>query len=130
MRRARQAQASGSARTFVAAEAQRVGGFFRLTVGQVETLEAPERIRKGMGAYPVPVVILARLCVLVQDQGLGNGVGLLKVAIRHALMICDQAGIRALLHTRWTKRTRGFRTVLPLRLRHTLIAAMFGSNIS
>lgn len=79
------------------ADAERVAGFFSLTVGQVDTLEAPERIRKGMGQYPVPVVILARLGVSVQDQGLGIGIGLLKDAIRRALMISDQAGIRALL---------------------------------
>lgn len=97
LRHARQAQSSGSARTFVAAEADRVAGFFSLTVGQVDTLEAPERIRKGMGQYPVPVVILARLGVSVQDQGLGIGIGLLKDAIQRALMISDQAGIRALL---------------------------------
>ena len=97
VRHARQAQSSGSARTFVAAEAQRVAGFFSLTVGQVDTLEAPARIRQGMGRYPVPVVILARLGVSVQDQGRGIGIGLLKDAIRRALMISDQAGIRALL---------------------------------
>ena len=94
---ARQAQSSGSARTFVAAEADRVTGFFSLTVGQVDTLAAPERLRKGMGQYPVPVVILARLGVSVQSQGRGIGIGLLKDAIRRALMISDQAGIRALM---------------------------------
>ena len=97
VRHARQVQASGSARTFMVAEVQHVAGFFSLTVGQVDTLEAPERIRKGMGAYPVPVVILARLGVSDQDQGLGLGTGLLKDAIRRALMISDQASIRALL---------------------------------
>ena len=88
---------SGSAKTFVAAEAARVAGFFSLTVGQVDTLEAPERIRKGMGQYPVPVVILALLGVSVQDGGRGIGNGLLQDAIRRALMISYQAGIRALL---------------------------------
>lgn len=97
IRHARQAQSSGSAKTFVATEAKRVTGFFSLTVGQVDTLEAPERIRKGMGQYPIPVVILARLGVSVQNQGLGIGTGLLKDAIRRALMVSDQAGIRALL---------------------------------
>ena len=79
------------------ADGERVAGFFSLTVGQVDTLEAPERIRKGMGQYPLPVVILARLGVAVQDQGRGIGIGLLKDAIRRALMISDQAGIRALV---------------------------------
>ena len=97
IRHSRPAQSSGSAKTFVVADAERVAGFFSLTVGQVDTLEAPERIRKGMGQYPVLVVILARLGVSVQDQGRGISIGLLKDAIRRALMISDQAGIRALL---------------------------------
>jgi hypothetical protein len=58
LRHARQAQASGSAKTFVVTEDKRVAGYFSLTVGQVDTLEAPARIRKGMGQYPIPVVIL------------------------------------------------------------------------
>jgi predicted N-acetyltransferase YhbS len=50
-----------------------------------------------MGQYPVPVVILARLAVSVQDQGRGIGFGLLKDAIRRTLLIAEQAGIRAML---------------------------------
>ena len=49
LRHARQAQGSGSAKTFVVADDDRVAGHFSLTVGQIDTLEAPERIRKGMG---------------------------------------------------------------------------------
>ena len=77
LRHARQAQGSGSAKTFVVSEDERVAGYFSLTVGQIDTLDAPERIRKGMGQYPIPVVILARLAVSQQDQGRGIGVGLL-----------------------------------------------------
>jgi GNAT superfamily N-acetyltransferase len=98
LRHARQAQGSGSAKTFVVAEDDdRVAGYFSLTVGQVDTLEAPERIRKGMGQYPVPVVILARLAVSLKDQGCGIGFGMLQDAIRRTLMIAEQAGIRAML---------------------------------
>ncbi|AUN93913.1 GNAT family N-acetyltransferase [Pseudazoarcus pumilus] len=98
LRHARQAQASGSARTFVVAEDDnRVAGYFSLTVGQVDTLEAPERIRKGMGQYPLPVVILARLAVCAQDQGRCIGLGLLQDAIRRTMLIAEQAGIRAML---------------------------------
>ena len=50
---ARQAQTSGSARTFVVAdEENRVAGCFSITVGQVDTVEASERIRQGMGRFP------------------------------------------------------------------------------
>ena len=98
LRHARQAQGSGSAKTFVVAEdAGRVAGYFSLTVGQVDTLEAPDRIRKGMGQYPVPVVILARLAVSQQDQGRGIGFGLLQDGIRRTMLIAEQAGIRAML---------------------------------
>lgn len=98
LRHARQAQGSGSAKTFVVAEDDgRVAGYFSLTVGQVDTLEAPERIRKGMGQYPLPVVILARLAVSIHDQGQGIGYGMLQDAIRRTLLIAEQAGIRAML---------------------------------
>jgi GNAT superfamily N-acetyltransferase len=97
LRHARQAQGSGSAKTFVVAEGARVAGYFSLTVGQVDTQDAPERIRKGMGQYPVPVVILARLAVSRQDQGRGMGFGLLQDAIRRTMLIAEQAGIRAML---------------------------------
>jgi GNAT superfamily N-acetyltransferase len=98
LRIARQAQGSGSAKTFVVADDDdRVAGYFSLTVGQVDTLEAPERIRKGMGQYPVPVVILARLAVSQEHQGRGIGVGMLQDAIRRTLMTAEQAGVRAML---------------------------------
>lgn len=97
LRHARQAQGSGSARTFVVADDDRVAGYFSLTVGQVDTLEAPERIRKGMGQYPVPVVILARLAVSQQDQGRSIGIGMLQDAVRRTMLIAEQAGIRAML---------------------------------
>ena len=97
LRHARQAQTSGSAKTWVVVDGDRVCGYFSLTVGQADTLEAPERIRKGMGNYPIPVVILARLAVSLQDQGKGIGVGMLQEAIRRTVAIADQAGVRALL---------------------------------
>ena len=97
LRHARQAQGSGSAKTFVVADDERIAGYFSLTVGQVDTLEAPERIRKGMGQYPVPVVILARLAVSQRDQRRGIGAGMLQDAIRRTFLIAEQAGIRAML---------------------------------
>ncbi len=97
VRYARQAHASGSARTYVVVDGQRIAGYFSLAVGQIDSVEAPDRVRKGMGNYPIPVVILARLAVAMVDQGRGLGVGLLQDAIRRTLMVADQAGVRALL---------------------------------
>ena len=97
IRHAMQAQSSGSARTYVVVEGARVVGYFSLAVGQADAMEVPDRIRKGMGRYPIPVVILARLAVSLQDQGKGIGVGMLQEAIRRTMAIADQAGVRALL---------------------------------
>lgn len=97
IRYARQAQGSGSSKTFVSADQEHVAGYFSLTVGQIDTMDAPERIRKGMGQYPIPVVILARLAVSLQAQGTGIGIGLLQDAIKRTLLIAEQAGIRAML---------------------------------
>ena len=97
LRHARQAQGNGSAKTFVVVDDYRVAGYFSLTVGQIDTLDAPERMRKGMGQYPLPVVILARLAVSTTNQGRGIGVGLLQEAIRRTMLIAEHAGIRAML---------------------------------
>nr|WP_251029679.1 GNAT family N-acetyltransferase [Pseudomonas fluorescens] len=96
-RHALQAQSSGSARTFVVMDNQRVVGYVSLTVGQVDVLDAPERIRRGMGGYPIPVALLARLAVSRRDHGRGIGVGLLQEAILRTLIIAEQVGIRAIL---------------------------------
>ena len=96
-RHARQAQGSGSAKTFVVADGHRVAGYFSLTVGQIDTLDALERIRKGMGQYSIPVVILARLAVAQQDHGRGIDVGMLQDAIARTTLIAEHAGIRAML---------------------------------
>lgn len=97
IRHALQAQSSGSARTWIVAEATRVVGFYSLAVGQIDTTEAPERVAKGMGRYPIPVVILARLAVSSADQGRGIGAALLQDAVRRTVAIAEEAGVRAML---------------------------------
>ena len=97
LRHARQAQGSGSARTFVSCDGDRVAGYYSLTVGQIDTMEAPERVRKGMGQYPIPLVILARLAVDLDYQGQSLGCSLLQDAIHRAVAVAEHAGIRAML---------------------------------
>jgi len=96
-RHALQAQASGSAKTFIVADTNRIIGYYSLTVGQIDSLDAPERVRHGMGQHPIPVVILARLAVSRQHQDRGIGLAMLRDAIRRTLTIAEQVGIRALL---------------------------------
>jgi len=97
VRHARQAQGVGSTKTFVATDEDQVLGYFSLTVGQIDTFDVPERMRKGMGHYPLPVVLLARLAVSTSAQGRGLGWGLLQDAIARTVLISEQAGVRAML---------------------------------
>ena len=92
-----QAKMSGSAQTFTISDDDQVIGFYSLTVGQIDVSEASERIKKGMGSYPIPVVILARLAVHYAYQQRGLGKGMLQDAILKILQIAEQAGIRAIL---------------------------------
>ena len=92
-----QAKMSGSATTFIVADDNLVVGFYSLTVGQVDVNEASERVKKGMGKYPIPVVVLARLAVHHVYQGRGIGRGMLRDAILKTFQIAEQGGVRALL---------------------------------
>jgi len=80
----------------------RVVGYYSLTVGQVDTLQAPERVRKGMGQYPipvVPVVLLARQAVDTRYHRRGIGAGMLRDAIVRAVTISEQASVRVVVQS-------------------------------
>ena len=126
LRNARQAQGSGSAKTFIVADDDRVAGYYSLTVGQIDMLAAPERVRKGMGQYPIPVVLLARLAVSILNQRQGIGYGMLQDAIRRTLLIAEQAGVRAMLTHPIDEKAAAFYTrfgfiVSPLREQQLLL---------
>ena len=78
-------------------DGERVAGYYSLTVGQIDTLEAPERVRRGMGQYPIPLIILARMAIDLDYQKRGLGFSLLQDAIQRAIAVAENAGIRALL---------------------------------
>jgi GNAT superfamily N-acetyltransferase len=98
---AMQAQGSGSAKTYIVTQASKetvqVVGYYSLTTGQAMPNEVTERIRKGMGQYPIPMVLLARLAVCRTAQGTGLGKRLLRNAIHRTLVVAEQIGIRALM---------------------------------
>lgn len=94
---ARQAMASGSARTFIVSDDNQVVGYYSLTVGEVNIDQVSERVGKGMGKHSIPLIIIARLAVQNSHKGLGIGKGMLKNAILRSLNVAEQAAIRALL---------------------------------
>ena len=55
-------------------------------------LDAPDRLGKGAGTCPIPVVILARLAVSMIDRSRGLVVGLLQDKIRRTLVGLENTG--------------------------------------
>ena len=88
------AQDMDSARTFVLVGQDGVVGYFSLTMGSVRRADAPARLVRAMPAYPVGMVLLARLAVHRFHQGQGHGALLLAEALRKAVAAGEAAAAR------------------------------------
>ena len=96
IRYALQNQQAEASQTYLALADEEVVGYYTLVVGQIEYNQAPERLKKGLARYPVPIMLLARLAIAMPPRGKGLASGLLKDAILRTLNAADIAGIRAL----------------------------------
>lgn len=96
-RHALQAQFADACKTFVINKDGEIIGYYSLKVGQIETSTASRRIAQGLGKYPIPIIILARLAVDLAYQSKGIGRVLLLDAIRRTLFISESVGVRALI---------------------------------
>lgn len=92
-----QNQASGGARTYVLARAHRVIGYYSLAPASVAPEDAPARVMKGQGRYPVPVILMARFAMDRAEQGKGLGRALMSDALRRAMTGAEVIGGRAFL---------------------------------
>ena len=96
-RRALANQLGGASRTFVVADAEdRVVGYYSLAAGAVSRNLATGGVRRNM-PDPVPVLVLARLAVERNAQGMQLGAALLQDAVNRAVSVSQNAGVRALL---------------------------------
>lgn len=90
-------QSSGASRTFVVADASgRVMGYYALAAGAVAHETATSAVRRNM-PDPVPVLVLGRLAADRQAKGIKLGASLLQDAVKRAIGVSADAGIRALL---------------------------------
>ena len=87
---------SGASRTYVAAEGNRIAGFYCLSAGAIEHASAPGKIRRNM-PEPIPVIVMGRLAVDLAYQHKGMGPALLQHAMERAQQTAETIGIRALL---------------------------------
>ena len=92
-----QNQASGGARTYVMTRGERVIGYYSVAPASVTPEDAPARVTKGQGRYPVPVILMARFAVDSSEQGKGLGKALFRDALRRSLAGAEAIGGRAFL---------------------------------
>ena len=86
-RRALSNQLSGASRTFVVSDiSRRVFGYHALAAGAVSHELATASVRRNM-PDPVPVLVLARLAIDRQAQGLKLGAALLQDALNRATRV-------------------------------------------
>jgi GNAT superfamily N-acetyltransferase len=86
----------GASRCFVTCRDGRVVGFYALASASVDRADTPGRVRRNM-PDPVPVILLSRLAIDVEDHGRGLGAQLLRDAITRAVAAAQIVGVRALL---------------------------------
>jgi GNAT superfamily N-acetyltransferase len=91
-----QNQRKGIVRNYVTCRGTRVVGYYSLAYGSAAQADAPPGLIKGIGKYPIPLMILARLAVDVQERGQGLGKALLKDAILRTLQAAEIAGLKAI----------------------------------
>jgi ribosomal protein S18 acetylase RimI-like enzyme len=98
-RHARQSHASDTSKVYVACPAgtPNVVGYYALSAGSVGHEAVPPRVARGIGRYPVPILVLTRLGVDVNHQKRGLGRALVKDALLQTASIADRVGVRALV---------------------------------
>jgi len=88
-------QHGGKSRTYVAARGSRVVAYHSLAAASVRPIEGTERLRKGQGRGPIPVILLGRLAVDIPEQGHGLGTQMLLDALRRSAAAAEAIGARA-----------------------------------
>ena len=87
-------------RVFVASppgEPGQVIGYYSLSAGSLAADDLPEKLRRRLPKYPVPVVLLGRLAVANSYQGKGFGSILLTDSLRRVLEASQVMAIYAVL---------------------------------
>ncbi len=93
-----QNQKKDAARTYVIAnEENQIIGYYTLVFGSVSIAETTPEISAGLGKYPIPIILPARLAIDKNEKGKGLGKALMKDALLRAVRASEIAGLRAFL---------------------------------
>lgn len=87
---------------------KRILGYLSASTAEIELAGLQPADRRGLPRYPVPALRLVRLAVATSAQGRGHGELMLGEAVRRALAVREQAGVRVLLVDALDERAAGF----------------------
>jgi predicted N-acetyltransferase YhbS len=83
---------SNLSRSFVAAQENRVLGYYSLAAGSIQRSNLPAELQGRYPNFPLPVVRLARLAVSLDAQGRGIGQDLLVDSLLRTRRMAQEAG--------------------------------------
>ncbi|WIB78370.1 GNAT family N-acetyltransferase [Curtobacterium sp. MCPF17_002] len=91
-------EAGGASRTFISVdqETDRVAGYYCLSASSLRSEDAPGALRRNM-PDPIPVVLIGRLAVDSEFQGMGLGASLLQDALLKSIEASRLVGARAVI---------------------------------
>ncbi len=115
-RHALQAHQSDTAKVYVVCRggSRDVVGYYALAAGSVLHEDVPDRVKRGAGRYPIPVVILTRLGVDEREQRQGLGSALVKDAFLQTASIAEKIAVRALvIHAETAEAVQFYRRIDP-----------------
>ena len=93
-----QNQKKDAARTYVVTnEENRIVGYYTLVFGSVSQAETTSEVSSGLGKYPIPIILLARLAIETSEKGKGLGKALVRDDLLRAIRASEIAGLRAVL---------------------------------
>lgn len=94
-----QNQKKGLSRSYVSLSKNResIAGFYTLAFGSVRKEDSTDKVVRGAPAHPIPVLIVARLAISTEYQGIGLGRSLMRDAIIRAVSASEIAGLRAVV---------------------------------
>lgn len=82
--------------------------YYAIRAGEVAATTVPDRLRKRLPKYPIPVLHLARLAVDVRVAGKRLGERMLTDALSRALSLSDELGLHAVEIWALNERARAF----------------------
>ncbi len=101
-------QRAEKSRTYAAVAGRKVAAYYSLAAGAAVPVDASERVTRGRGAQPIPVIVLARLAVDAAHQHARLGEAILLDALVRCASAADVIGARAVFVHAATATARGF----------------------